>query len=137
MKSFISWALMFMFVSPGFSQQSYTKSEACEELGDVAYVAALTAYNERAARKGYGGYHHAQPTAQAMAADKLDILNDADTYDTVSEIVDIIVIEIYKMPGSSFRSDSFQVFTRGYEIADRFKKRAQSKCMLGEIDIGY
>lgn len=137
MKAFIATVVAALLSFPAIAQESHTRSQACTELGRVAYTAAVTAYDVRRTWKGYGDIHDALPDAQALAADELDILRNAEAYAVVSDMVDTIVLEIYRMPHSAFTGEDISVFTEGFRIADRAKKVARTRCMRGVIDIGF
>lgn len=137
MKAFIATVVAALLSFPAIAQEGHTRSQACEELGDAVYSATHATYDIRASREGYGDIHDALPTAQGLAADELDILLDAEAYAVVSDIVDAIVIEIYRMPHSAFTGEDMRVFTEGFQIADRAKKVARTRCMRGVIDIGF
>lgn len=141
MKAFIATMVAALLSFPAIAQEGHTKSEACEELGSVAHAAALTAYEARAGRLGYGDIHDALADAQALAADEMDILYDSPDnpmfYEVVSDMVDAIVIEIYRMPHSAFTGESIEVFTAGFRIAERARTIARAQCMRGILDVGF
>lgn len=141
MKAFAATVVTALLSFPAIAQEGHTKSEACEELGRVAYTAAIVAYDARATLLGYGDIHDALPDAQALAADEMDILYDSPDnpmfYEVVSDMVDAIVIEIYRMQHSQFTGDSLRIFTEGFQIADRAGKIARAQCMRGILDVGF